>query len=151
MVLDLLITIQKIFFPRLSIHLVIRRTVFRGSDLLITPLIYQDHLTENVCLPSTERWYNYYTSEEITKSSLITEWVPRYHLLLYLSGGQILPHQQSAAINTVLSHQKPFYCALLLINNSILEEIYFETIENRSTPMKQWILIIEDLISVVKH
>jgi alpha-glucosidase (family GH31 glycosyl hydrolase) len=84
-----------------------------GSNLLIAPVVYEGHRTKDVYLPSTERWFNYYTGEEITKYGLITEQAPRDHLPLYLRGGSIIPHQQSA-MNTVLSRKKPFYLYIAL-------------------------------------
>jgi len=84
-----------------------------GSNLLIAPVVYEGHVTKDVYLPSSERWYNYYAGEEITKYGLITERAPRDHLPLYLRGGSIIPHQQSA-MNTVLSRQKPFYLYIAL-------------------------------------
>ena len=79
-----------------------------GSDLLIAPVIYEGHQTKTVYLPSTERWFDYYTGQEITNSGFMIEDAPRDYLPLYLRGGSIIPHQQSA-MNTVLSRQKPFY------------------------------------------
>ena len=84
-----------------------------GSHLLIAPVVYQDHTTIDVYLPSNERWFNYYTGEELTRLGLITDEAPRDYLPLYLRGGSIIPHQQSA-MNTVLSRQKPFYLYIAL-------------------------------------
>ncbi len=84
-----------------------------GSNLLIAPVVYEGHTTKNVYLPSTERWFNYYTGQEMTTSGFITEQAPRDHLPLYLRGGSIIPHQQSA-MNTVLSRKKPFYLYIAL-------------------------------------
>jgi alpha-glucosidase (family GH31 glycosyl hydrolase) len=49
----------------------------------------------------------------MTTSGFITEQAPRDHLPLYLRGGSIIPHQQSA-MNTVLSRKKPFYLYIAL-------------------------------------
>ncbi len=84
-----------------------------GSDLLIAPVIYQGHITKDVYLPSNERWFNYYTGQEIDKSGFIIEQAPRNHIPLYLRGGSIIPHQKSA-MNTVLSREKSFYLYIAL-------------------------------------
>ncbi|CAM4768266.1 unnamed protein product [Rotaria magnacalcarata] len=84
-----------------------------GSHLLIAPVIYEGHTTKNVYLPATERWFNYYTGAEIATRGSIVVSAPRNYLPLYLRGGSIIPHQQSA-MNTVLSRKKPFYLYVAL-------------------------------------
>ncbi|CAF1394494.1 unnamed protein product [Rotaria sordida] len=84
-----------------------------GSHLLIAPVVYEGHLTKNVYLPSSERWFNYYTGEEIITLGEITVQAPRDYLPLYLRGGSILPHQQSG-MNTVLARKKLFYLYVAL-------------------------------------
>ncbi|CAF4158178.1 unnamed protein product [Rotaria sp. Silwood2] len=87
-----------------------------GSYLLIAPVIYQGHTTKDVYLPINERWFNYYTGIEIKTLGTITDQAPRDYLPLYLRGGSIIPHQQSA-MNTVLSRRKPFYLYIALDKN----------------------------------
>ena len=87
-----------------------------GSNLLIAPVIHEGHTTKNVYLPTSERWYDYYTGEEIPTLGSITVQAPRDYLPLYLRGGSILPLQESA-MNTVLSRQKSFYLYIALDRN----------------------------------
>ena len=84
-----------------------------GSYLLIAPVVYPGHITKNVYLPSSDRWFDYYTGEEITTLGLINVQAAHDHLPLYLRGGSIIPHQPSA-MNTVLSRQNSFYLYIAL-------------------------------------
>ncbi|CAF3630946.1 unnamed protein product [Adineta steineri] len=84
-----------------------------GSNLLIAPVIYENHSIKSVYLPTTERWFDYYTGEEQKTLGQITVSAPLDHIPLFLRGGAIIPHQQSA-MNTVLSRQKPFYLIIAL-------------------------------------
>ena len=84
-----------------------------GSSLLIAPVVYQGDTKKNVYLPSSERWFNYYTGEEITTLGHIQVEAPRDYLPLYLRGGAIIPHQHSG-MNTVESRNKPMYLYVTL-------------------------------------
>lgn len=84
-----------------------------GSHLLIAPVIYEGHTTKDVYLPPSERWFNYHTGAEMKTRGSIIEQAPRNYLPLYLRGGSIIPHQESA-MNTVLSRKKPFYLYIAL-------------------------------------
>jgi alpha-glucosidase (family GH31 glycosyl hydrolase) len=87
-----------------------------GSSLLIAPVIYENHLTKAVYLPPIERWFDYYTGEEQTTLGNITVSSPLDFISLYLRGGSIIPHQQSA-MNTVASRKKPMYLIIALDEN----------------------------------
>ncbi|CAF4144535.1 unnamed protein product, partial [Rotaria sordida] len=87
-----------------------------SSHLLIAPVIYEGHTTKSVYLPTSERWFDYYTGGEIKTLGSITVQAARDHLPLYLRGGSIIPHQHSA-MNTVLSRQKSFYLYIALDKN----------------------------------
>ncbi|CAF1116340.1 unnamed protein product [Didymodactylos carnosus] len=77
-----------------------------GKHLHIAPVIYENHVEKEIYfsgLNSNERWYNYYTGEEMYQtadgSSYITVPAPLNYLPLYLRGGAIIPHQKHA-LNT---------------------------------------------------
>ena len=84
-----------------------------GSSLLIAPIIYENHTNKSVYLPMTQRWFDYYTGEEQTILGNITVAAPLDFIPLYLRGGAIIPHQQSA-MNTVASRKKPLYLMIAL-------------------------------------
>jgi alpha-glucosidase (family GH31 glycosyl hydrolase) len=84
-----------------------------GSSLLIAPVIYENHLNKSLYLSTTERWYDYYTGEEQTTVGQITVSAPLDFTPLYLRGGAIIPHQESA-MNTVASRKKPLYLIIAL-------------------------------------
>ncbi len=84
-----------------------------GSSLLIAPVLYQDQTTKAVYLPPKERWFNYYTGEEQISRGQVNVAAPLDYLPLFLRGGAILPHQQSA-MNTVDSRKKPLYLIVAL-------------------------------------
>ncbi len=84
-----------------------------GSHLLIAPVIYENHVTKSVYLPTTERWFDYYTGEEQTRLGQITVSAPLDYIPLFLRGGGIIPHQQSA-MNTAASRKKPFFLIIAL-------------------------------------
>ncbi|CAF1496649.1 unnamed protein product [Rotaria magnacalcarata] len=87
-----------------------------GSSLLIAPVIKENHTTKSVYLPWTERWFNYYTGEEMKALNETTVAAPYDFLPLFLRGGSIIPHQQSA-MNTVESRKKPLYLIVALDKN----------------------------------
>ena len=87
-----------------------------GSHLLIAPVIHHNHTTKSVYLPINDRWYDYYTGQEQTKLGHITVDAPLDYIPLFIRGGIILPHQQSA-MNTVQSRKKPMYLIIALDNN----------------------------------
>ncbi|CAF3413409.1 unnamed protein product [Rotaria sp. Silwood1] len=87
-----------------------------GSSLLIAPVIYENHVNKSVYLPTTERWFDYYTGQEQTTLAQITVAAPYTFIPLFLRGGAIIPHQQSA-MNTVLSRKKPMYLIIALNKN----------------------------------
>jgi lysosomal alpha-glucosidase len=87
-----------------------------GSSLLIAPVIYEDHVNKSLYLPTTERWFNYYTGEEQKTLGEITVSAPMDFVPLYIRGGSILPHQESA-MNTMISRQKPMYLIVALDKN----------------------------------
>ena len=84
-----------------------------GSSLLIAPVIYEDHLNKSLYLPATERWFDYYTGAEQILRGQITVPAPLDFVPLYIRGGAILPHQESA-INAVASRKKPLYLIVAL-------------------------------------
>ena len=84
-----------------------------GSSLLIAPVIYENSLEKNLYLPSTERWFDYYTGAEITTTGHLNVPAPLDFMPLYIRGSAIIPHQQSA-INTVASRKKPLYLIVAL-------------------------------------
>ncbi|CAF5043361.1 unnamed protein product [Rotaria sp. Silwood1] len=81
--------------------------------MLIAPVIYENHINKSLYLPTTERWFDYYTGQEQTTLGHITVAAPFDFIPLYLRGGAIIPHQQSA-MNTVTSQKKPFYLIVAL-------------------------------------
>ncbi|CAF0767231.1 unnamed protein product, partial [Adineta ricciae] len=87
-----------------------------GSSLLIAPVIYENHRTKYVYLPPSERWYDFYTGEEMRTLGNITVPAPLDFLPLYLRGGAIIPQQQSA-MNTVQSRKNPLFLTVALDNN----------------------------------
>ena len=84
-----------------------------GSSLLIAPVIYQGHVTKTLYLPASERWYDYYTGEEVKTLGNVTVPAARDFLPLYLRGGSIVPHQHYA-MNTVQSRLKPLFLYVAL-------------------------------------
>ena len=100
-------------FPHDSIAWSLDEQFLWGSGLLIAPVIYENHLTKDVYLPPAERWFNYYTGQEIQSVGLISVLAPRDYLPLFLRGGSIIPHQQSA-MNTVQAREKPLYLSIAL-------------------------------------
>ncbi|CAF2829151.1 unnamed protein product [Rotaria sp. Silwood2] len=84
-----------------------------GPSLLIAPVIYENHVNKSIYLPTTERWFDYYTGQEQTILAQITVSAPYNFIPLFLRGGAIIPHQQSA-MNTVLSRKKPMYLIIAL-------------------------------------
>jgi lysosomal alpha-glucosidase len=84
-----------------------------GSYLLIAPVIHQGHVTKDLYLPQSDRWYDYHTGEEIKTLGFINVPAARNFVPLYLRGGGIIPHQQSA-MNTVESRKKPLYLLVAL-------------------------------------
>ncbi|CAF1467623.1 unnamed protein product, partial [Didymodactylos carnosus] len=91
-----------------------------GKYLLIAPVIYENHVQKEIYfsgLNSNERWYNYYTGEEMYQtadgSSFVTVPAPLNHLPLYLRGGAIIPHQKHA-LNTQKSRLLPMYLKIAL-------------------------------------
>ena len=85
-----------------------------GSHLLIAPVIYENHTTKDVYLPSSnERWFNYYTGEEQTTLGHIIVAANYDYLPLFLRGGAILPRQQSA-MNTVQARRNPMNLIIAL-------------------------------------
>ncbi|CAF3950314.1 unnamed protein product, partial [Rotaria sp. Silwood2] len=101
-------------FPTDSICWSIDEQFLWGSYLLIAPVIYENHTTKDVYLPSSnERWFNYYTGEEQMKLGYINVAADYDYLPLFLRGGAILPHQQSA-MNTVKSRLNPMNLIIAL-------------------------------------
>ncbi|CAF0846134.1 unnamed protein product [Adineta steineri] len=104
-----------------------------SSHLLIAPVIYEGHTTKTLYLPTTERWFNYYTGEEITTLGNITVPAARNYLPLYLRGGSILPHQHEA-MNTVLSRKNSFYLYVALDNQQRAQgDLYWDDGESINT------------------
>src|SRR5262249_34715677 len=99
-------------FPSITECLALDEQFLWGSSLLIAPVIYENQVNKSLYLPTTERWFNYYTGEEQTNGS-ITVSAPLDFIPLYLRGGAIIPHQQSA-MNTVESRKKPMYLIIAL-------------------------------------
>lgn len=79
-----------------------------GSSLLIAPVIHENQTSKDVYLPSSERWFDYYTGGEIVTLNQTTVSAPYDFIPLFLRGGAIIPHQHSA-LNTVASRKKPLY------------------------------------------
>ncbi|CAF5126187.1 unnamed protein product, partial [Rotaria socialis] len=79
----------------------------------IAPVIYENNFNKWVYLPTTERWFDYYTGEEKTTLGAITVPAPLDFIPLFLRGGAIIPHQLSA-LNTVMSRKKPMYLIVAL-------------------------------------
>ncbi|CAF3736759.1 unnamed protein product [Rotaria sordida] len=101
-------------FPTDSICWSIDEQFLWGSYLLIAPVIYENHTTKDVYLPSSnERWFNYYTGEEQLKLGYINVSADYDYLPLFLRGGAILPRQQSA-MNTVKSRLNPMNLIIAL-------------------------------------
>ncbi|CAF1383171.1 unnamed protein product [Adineta ricciae] len=84
-----------------------------GSSLLIAPVIYENHVNKSLYLPTTDRWFDYYTGEEQLTTGKVTISAPLEFMPLYLRGGAIIPHQQSA-VNTVAARKKPLYLIVAL-------------------------------------
>lgn len=84
-----------------------------GSDLLIAPVIYENHTTKLVYLPSSERWFNYYTGEEQQRCGNVNVSAALDDLPLFIRGGGILPRQQSA-MNTFKGRRTPLNLLLAL-------------------------------------
>ncbi|CAF3691355.1 unnamed protein product [Adineta steineri] len=85
-----------------------------GSYLLIAPVIYENHTSKNVYLPSlNERWFSYYTGEEELTLGNINVTADYDYLPLFLRGGAILPRQQSA-MNTVKARLNPMNLIIAL-------------------------------------
>lgn len=84
-----------------------------GSSLLIAPVLRQGEIQKHVFLPKTERWYDYYTGENQTTLDHKNVSAPLNYIPLYLRGGAIIPHQESA-MNTVESRKNPFYFKVAL-------------------------------------
>lgn len=89
-----------------------------GSSLLIAPVVYENQTSKSVYLPATERWFDYYTGQEQTTLGRITVSAPYNFIPLFLRGGAIIPHQQSA-LNTVESRKKPMYLIVSLNHEQI--------------------------------
>jgi alpha-glucosidase (family GH31 glycosyl hydrolase) len=100
-------------FPTISECWPLDEQFLWGSSLLIAPVIYENHMTKSVYLPMAERWFDYYTGEEQKTLGNITVPAPLDFIPLYLRGGTIIPHQQSA-MNTVASRKKPLYLVVAL-------------------------------------
>ncbi|CAF1350959.1 unnamed protein product [Rotaria sp. Silwood1] len=101
-------------FPTDSICWSIDEQFLWGSYLLIAPVIYENHTTKDVYLPSSnERWFNYYTGEEHLKLGYINVTADYDYLPLFLRGGAILPRQKSA-MNTVKSRLNPMNLIIAL-------------------------------------
>jgi alpha-glucosidase (family GH31 glycosyl hydrolase) len=100
-------------FPTISECWSLDEQFLWGSNLLIAPVISQYHLMKSVYFPRTERWFDYYTGEEQNSLGEISVPAPLNHLPLFIRGGAIIPHQQSA-MNTVLSRKKPMYLVIAL-------------------------------------
>jgi len=94
------------------------------SSLLIAPVIYENHVNKSLYLPTTSRWFDYYTGEEVRTLGHITVPAPLDFIPLYLRGGAIIPHQQSA-MNTVASRMKPLYLIAALDKNQYAEGYLF--------------------------
>ncbi|CAF1225575.1 unnamed protein product [Adineta ricciae] len=101
-------------FPTDSICWSLDEQFLWGSHLLIAPVIYENHTTKNVYLPSrNERWFNYYTGEEHVTLGNITVAADYDYLPLFLRGGIVLPRQNSA-MNTVKSRLTPMNLLIAL-------------------------------------
>jgi alpha-glucosidase (family GH31 glycosyl hydrolase) len=103
-------------FPSISECCSLDEQFFWGSSLLIAPVIYENHINKSLYLPRTERWFDYYTGQEQTTYDYITVPAPLDFIPLYLRGGAIIPHQQSA-MNTVASRKKPLFLIVALDKN----------------------------------
>ncbi|CAF1150433.1 unnamed protein product [Rotaria sordida] len=88
-----------------------------GSSLIIAPVIYENHISKSVYLPWTERWFDYYTGQEIITLNQTVVSAPYDFIPLFLRGGVIIPHQQSA-MNTVKSRRKPLFLIVALNKNN---------------------------------
>ena len=84
-----------------------------GSHLLIAPVIHENETTKHVYLPSSDRWFDYYTGEEQTKLGLINVAAEYDFIPLFVRGGAILARQQSA-MNTVKARRTPMNLLLTL-------------------------------------
>ncbi|CAF2051540.1 unnamed protein product [Rotaria magnacalcarata] len=102
-------------FPSITDCLPLDEQFLWGSHLLIAPVIYENNFSKWVYLPTTERWFDYYTGEEKTTLGAITVPAPLDFIPLFLRGGSIIPHQYSA-LNTVASRKKPMYLIVALDN-----------------------------------
>ncbi|CAF0869288.1 unnamed protein product [Adineta steineri] len=103
------------------------------TSLLIAPVIYENHVNKSVYLPTTERWFDYYTGEEIKTLGQLTVPAPLDFIPLYLRGGAIIPHQQSA-MNTVASRKKPLFLIVALDKNQYAEgNLFFDDGESIDT------------------
>ncbi|CAF4731027.1 unnamed protein product [Rotaria socialis] len=102
-------------FPSITDCLPLDEQFLWGSHLLIAPVIYENNFNKWVYLPTTERWFDYYTGEEKTTLGAITVPAPLDFIPLFLRGGAIIPHQLSA-LNTVMSRKKPMYLIVALDN-----------------------------------
>lgn len=100
-------------FPTISDCLALDEQFLWGSHLLIAPVIYENNYNKWVYLPTSERWYDYYTGEEKKTLGAITVPAPLDFIPLFLRGGSIIPHQQSA-MNTVASRKRPMYLIVAL-------------------------------------
>ncbi len=101
-------------FPTDSLTWPLDEQFLWGSHLLIAPVIYENHTTKNVYLPSlNERWFNYYTGEEQILLGQINVTADYDYLPLFLRGGIILPRQQSA-MNTVKARLNPMNLIIAL-------------------------------------
>jgi alpha-glucosidase (family GH31 glycosyl hydrolase) len=100
-------------FPTISECWSLDEQFLWGSSLLIAPVIYENYINKSVYLPTTERWFDYYTGEEQTTLGNITVSASLDFIPLYLRGGAIISHQQSA-MNTVASRKKPLYLIIAL-------------------------------------
>ena len=104
-----------------------------GSSLLIAPVIYQSHTSKSLYLPTTERWFDYYTGEEQTTLGHINVAAPFDFVPLYIRGGVIIPHQQSA-MNTVESRKKPLYLIVALDKEQLASgELFWDDGESIDT------------------
>ena len=84
-----------------------------GADLLIAPVIEENQTTKLVYLPSSERWFDYYTGEEQRRDGYVNVSADYDYLPLFIRGGAILPRQQSA-MNTVQARRTPLNLLLAL-------------------------------------
>jgi len=125
-------------FPRDANCLSLDEQFLWGSNLLIAPVIYENHQHKNVYLPSlNERWFNYYSGEEQLQLGFINVTANYDYLPLFLRGGSILPRQQSA-MNTVKSRLNPMNLIIALDqSNHAQGYLFWDDGESVNTYQKQ--------------